>query len=300
MQSDSIFTLSRRGFLVTGAAALSLVRRLPADPTCTLIAEQEQGPFYIADELVRPDITEGKIGVPLKLRVAIVNAKSCSPLGNAAVDIWHCDAGGVYSGFNGLGFGGPGGPGGPPPGGFGNGGPQGPPPGPPPDGPGFGPGGPGGPDGGPGGPPVANKDRFLRGVQMTNADGIAELHTLYPGWYQGRAIHIHVKVHLGGSTAGNKYQGGHVSHTGQFFFPEELTADIAKLQPYVKNSGVHLTLHQEDMIFTQQHGSVGMLRMERLVPGSNAGGFVANVTVAVDPDATPKPVGFGGGRGPRA
>jgi protocatechuate 3,4-dioxygenase beta subunit len=295
MPTEPILTLSRRGFLITGAAAITLARRLPADPACTLISEQEEGPYYIADELVRPNITEGKPGVPLKLRVAVVDAKRCAPLGNAALDIWHCDAVGAYSGFAAMGPGGPGGfgPGGPGgPGGFG---PGGPPPGPPPDG--FGPGGPGGPGGH---APVVNKDRFLRGVQLTNAQGIAEFMTIYPGWYQGRTIHIHVKVHLGGETAKAKYQGGHVSHTGQFFFPEDLTADIAKLQPYVKHANVRRTLQAEDFVFTDQHGSAGMLRMERLTPGSNAAGFVANITIAVDPDATPAPTGFGGPRGPRS
>ena len=51
--------------------------------------------------------------------------------------------------------------------------------------------------------------RFLRGVQVTDKKGLVEFATLYPGWYSGRAIHIHMKVHL----------GGHVSHTGQLFFP---------------------------------------------------------------------------------
>src|SRR4051794_7914612 len=39
---------------------------------------------------------------------------------------------------------------------------------------------------------------FMRGIQRTGAKGIATFDTVYPGWYQGRAVHIHVKVHLGG------------------------------------------------------------------------------------------------------
>jgi protocatechuate 3,4-dioxygenase beta subunit len=131
--------------------------------------------------------------------------------------------------------------------------------------------------------------RFLRGVQVTNDQGIVEFATVYPGWYSGRAIHIHTKVHL----------GGHVSHTGQLFFPEDVTADIAKLEPYAKRLNVHRTTQQEDHVFQDQHGSECMVKLARLKKGSNADGFVAAVTLAVDPEATPAPVGFGGPRGPR-
>jgi hypothetical protein len=224
------------------------------------------------------------------------------PAPRAAVDIWHCDASGVYSGFaassndagSGRGPGGPGGPGGPD--GFGRRGPdmQGFDPGMPPP-PGRGPGGPGG------GPPssrITVKDRFLRGVQVTDKKGLVDFATVYPGWYQGRAIHIHLKVHLGGDASGPKYAGGHVAHTGQLFFPEDLTQEIAKMEPYAKRLGIHRTTQAEDGVFNDQHGASVMLAMTRLKSGSNAAGFLATVTLAIDPDATPAPVGVGG-RGPR-
>ncbi len=167
-------------------------------PACTLTAEQEEGPYYIDDETLRRDITEGKPGVPLLLAVALVNSRSCEPLRNAALDIWHCDASGVYSGFTANSPDGGMPPGGPP------GGRRG---GPPP--PGF---------GGRGrGPRQTDATRFLRGVQITDSHGGTEFSTLYPGWYSGRTIHIHMKVHLGG-VADGKYSGGHVTHTGQFSF----------------------------------------------------------------------------------
>src|SRR5271154_2808781 len=107
--------LTRRGFLAGGAAVLTGSRVL-ADLSCTLTPEEEEGPYYIDDEKLRADITEGRPGVPLKVRIAIVDSRSCAPLENAALDIWHCDALGVYSGFttgNHEGWGGP--PPGPPP-----------------------------------------------------------------------------------------------------------------------------------------------------------------------------------------
>jgi protocatechuate 3,4-dioxygenase beta subunit len=132
-----------------------------------------------------------------------------------------------------------------------------------------------------------DETRFLRGVQLTNRQGIAEFATLYPGWYAGRTIHIHLKVHVGSSAAAESYPGGHVSHTGQLFLPEDITEQIAKMDPYVKHSNVHRTLHGEDHIFSQQGGSQSMLTLERLQKGSNAGGFVADVVLAVDAEATP-------------
>ncbi len=251
-----------------------------------MTSEQEEGPYYVDDETLRRDITEGKPGVPLVLAVALVDAKTCAPLRNAALDIWHCDATGVYSGFTAVSpDGGPGGPGGP-----GRG----------PGGPGRGFGGPGGP-GGPGGRGSREIDatRFLRGVQLTDESGRAEFSTLYPGWYSGRAIHIHLKAHIGGAAA-QKYAGGHVAHTGQVFFPEDLTARIARLEPYAKRLAVHRTTQVEDHVFNEQHGSECMLTMERLGK-TDSDGFRATVTLAVDPEANPRPVGGGGGgrgRGP--
>ncbi len=261
--------LSRRGFLISGVAATAALRAMPSSPACVLTTEQEEGPYYVDYGKVRRDITEGKQGVPLRLRVALVHARKCAPLSNAALDIWHCDASGVYSAFTKVHMegppGGPDGHWGPPPGG--------PPPGGPPPG-GFGPP--------PHGPRSTDATRFLRGIQSTDDSGMAEFATIYPGWYQGRAIHIHLKVHT----------GGHVAHTGQLFFPEDITARIAKLQPYASHQDVHLTTQSEDMVFEPQHGASGMLTLSRIEARSDSAGFIATVTLAVDPDATPEPVGM--------
>ncbi len=150
---------------------------------------------------------------------------------------------------------------------------------------------PGGGPGGPGGPRsrVTDKTRFLRGVQVSDSRGLVEFSTLYPGWYSGRAIHIHMKVHLGG-VAEKKYSAGHVAHTGQLFFPEDLTERIAKLEPYAKRLEIHRTTQAEDDIFTSQYGAESMLTMERLGK-TDTEGFRATVTLAIDPEATPAPVG---------
>lgn len=233
---DSLFGLTRRGFLLASSLAVSGVKLPASTPVCSLTPEGETGPYYLDAATLRRDVTEGKPGVPVRLRVALVNAKTCSPLENAALDIWQCDASGAYSGFG-----------------------------------------------------ASEATRYLRGVQVSGKEGFAEFETVYPGWYFGRAIHIHLKVHT----------GDHIAHTGQLYFPEEVSEEVAKLEPYAKRAQVHRMLQSEDRIFTSQHGSECLVSLSRLEKRSNAGGFLATATVAVDPEAAPAPVGFGPGRGRR-
>ncbi|HEU0248393.1 MAG TPA: intradiol ring-cleavage dioxygenase [Gaiellaceae bacterium] len=139
--------------------------------TCVLAPEQTEGPYYLDDAKVRRNITEGKAGVPLALRLTVVDASSCKPIKGAAVDIWHCDAGGVYSGTS---------------------------------------------------VQATESERFLRGIQRTDANGVALFRTIYPGWYRGRTVHIHVMVHI----------GGNVVHTGQLYFSDAVTDAVYRRSPY--------------------------------------------------------------------
>jgi hypothetical protein len=139
--------------------------------------------------------------------------------------------------------------------------------------------------------------RFLRGVQITNQQGIAEFSTIYPGWYAGRAIHIHVKVHVGGNETADTYAGGHIAHTGQLFFPEDLTQKIAQLDPYVQHLDTPQTTQEQDGIFRSQDGASSILKLEKASKVAASSGLLAAVAMAVDPQLTPRSVG-GGGRGP--
>lgn len=65
---------------------------------CTIMPETTEGPFYFDPALERGDITEGKPGIPLRLRLQVVD-EMCVPIAGARVDIWHCDADGAYSGY---------------------------------------------------------------------------------------------------------------------------------------------------------------------------------------------------------
>jgi protocatechuate 3,4-dioxygenase beta subunit len=181
--------------------------------TCVLAPEQTEGPYYLEGDKVRRNITEGKPGVPLTLRLKVVDASTCKAIGGATVDIWHCDAGGVYSGVQ-----------------------------------------------------QAVGRTFLRGIQKTNAQGIATFQTVYPGWYQGRTVHIHVKVHL----------AGNVVHTGQLYFPDTVTDAVYRRAPYSSRPGRD-TSNAVDNIY-RNGGKKSSLSLRRKTKGA---GYVGAITMGV-------------------
>ena len=75
-----------------------------------------------------------------------------------------------------------------------------------------------------GGKDAAAGTTFLRGTQPATADGIVEFATLYPGWYRGRAVHIHLRVHRAGETV----------LTSQLFFPDDYTDTVYAAAPYAR------------------------------------------------------------------
>ncbi len=233
---------------------------------CVLTPEQVEGPYYLDDAHVRSDIREDRPGVPLWLDTRLVDVRSCAPVDGAAVDLWHCDAGGRYSGFVAESerpappFGGA----------F-----RGPPPGGEPQlmrGP--------RPDGPPPRPRPTDGARFLRGVQLSSGAGRARFTTIYPGWYAGRAVHIHVRVRTGGAVRGETYGGGHVAHTGQLYLPEPLSDRVFSTSAYAAHAGERMT-QSEDFIF-RNGGAGGLLDVSK-----REDGYVATVTIGIDPTATP-------------
>jgi protocatechuate 3,4-dioxygenase beta subunit len=179
---------------------------------CVLTPEQTEGPYYIAGEKLRRNITEGRPGVPLLLRLRVVDASTCRPIRSAAVDIWHADALGVYSGFG-----------------------------------------------------AGRRNRTaMRGIQRTDRTGLARFRSVYPGWYQGRTVHIHVKVHLAGS----------VVHTGQLYFPDSVTDRVFRRKPYSRRPR-RSTRNANDFVFAQG-GRRGLLHLRKV--GS---AYVGSITLGV-------------------
>ncbi|MGY4915532.1 intradiol ring-cleavage dioxygenase [Streptomyces sp. 900116325] len=244
-----------------------------------LTSETTEGPYYIDADKIRKDITEDKEGIPMTLRLKVIDSDTCKPVSRAAVDIWHCDALGIYSGYESMSSGGPGGGGTPPVGAptdAPTGAPTDAPTGTPPS---------GGPGGGAGGHSEPTDDeRYLRGTQLTDKHGYVEFKTIFPGWYQGRCVHIHTKVHVGGKMTDAGYEGGRTCHTGQFFFAESAVLDSAKIAPYSTSTTTRTTL-TEDTIYDQSGVTGGLMKLSYR-KNHMARGVVGSITMGVDPDET--------------
>ena len=264
---------SRRDLLRGGMAALALGAlqvRLPApagaqetaSPTadlCLLTPEMTEGPYYLDTDLLREDVTEGTPGLPLRLQVLVADSQACTPLTNAAVDIWHCDAQGFYSGVNAR------------------------------------------PGGGAGESPAVDSGTFLRGIQLTGEDGVAAFTTIYPGWYTGRTVHIHMKVHIDGEAADtDTYDGGHVSHTGQLFFDDTISDEVYGANAaYAGRDNGQRTRNDQDNILGDHLDEPGFLvSLTPLDENDPSQGYLGVITIGVDPAVTAQEVGFGGGPPP--
>ncbi|MFI5797012.1 intradiol ring-cleavage dioxygenase [Streptomyces sp. NPDC051677] len=234
-----------------------------------LTSETTEGPYYIDADKIRQDITEDKEGIPLTLALKVIDSETCRPIANAAVDVWHCDALGIYSGYESLSTGGGGGS-------APTDAPSGSPTGSPTAG--------GGGGGGGGHEEPTDDERYLRGTWKTDKQGRVTFRTIFPGWYRGRTVHIHTKVHVDGEWTDAGYEGGHTCHTGQFFFDEESVLASAAVAPYSTSTTERTTL-TEDTIYDQSGIQGGLLKL-KYDKKNIAKGVVGSLTMGVEPDAT--------------
>jgi len=196
-------------------------------PACIVRPEQTQGPYFVNERLRRSDIrtdpTDGSVtpGVPLRVtfRVEEFKGSACRPLAGVTVDVWHCDAIGVYSDAQDPIFG------------------------------------------------DTRGKKFLRGFQETNAVGVAEFLTIYPGWYQGRTVHIHFKIRSGLASTAHEF-------TSQLYFDDALTDRVHTQLPYARK-GRRTMRNADDGIF--RGGGMNLL----LKPVQQGPGYAATFDVAL-------------------
>lgn len=199
-----------------------------------LVPELTEGPYYLDLDLVRGDIREDRRGAPLVLDMRVVDAATGDPIPGASVDLWHCDAEGEYSGFVSASEGDT--------------------------------GGRSGPGGGGGGATATDDSTFLRGTQVAGDDGVVQFTTVYPGWYTGRSVHMHIKVHVSGD----------VTHTSQLFFDDAFSDEVyASTEPYA-SQGERDQRNDDDGIFGQ--GGAAMT----LDVAASGSGYASAITLGVD------------------
>lgn len=217
VDANSVFS---DGFEATSAAS-----QFAGTGSCVLVPSETQGPYPLLSvlsdpEILRSDITEGLPGVPLTLRLQLVNVNAgCAPLSNVAVYLWHCDKDGVYSGYS-------------QPGGI-----------------------------------NTTGEKFFRGMQSTDCDGVVTFQTVYPGWYIGRITHIHFQIYL---------EDGSLTATSQLAFPQDITQTVYASSLYTHGQNTSVTSFAQDNVFSD-----GTSQQMLTLTGSTAAGYVATITVGV-------------------
>jgi protocatechuate 3,4-dioxygenase beta subunit len=161
-------------------------------------------------------VVETQPGVSLLLDYQVIDVATCEPIPNVYVEIWHCNATGVYGGVVASGNG--------------------------------------------DSTDASNiNNTFLRGIQPTDTDGVAQFESVFPGHYSGRATHIHVMVHTNATVQANGTLGldNYASHVGQAFFDQSLITEVSAVEPYASNTQA-VTLNADDSIMSEEAGTDGV------------------------------------------
>jgi protocatechuate 3,4-dioxygenase beta subunit len=212
-------------------------------PAYLLTPEQIAGPYFRSPKLIRRNISEGLDGIPLILSLTIIDAMTGEPVNGAIVDIWHCNAHGAYSGWSKI-----------------------------------------NPDvevdtGDIGAIPRTDDDTYLRGAQIADQKGVVRFTTIYPGFYAGRALHIHVAVRV--MACDNGLDGHHVAWVGQLYFPEVASRSVLNAAEYADRAVSPLTNH-EDFFYTTMGGEASTLNVHTLSRDTREDGFFGQLTIGID------------------
>jgi protocatechuate 3,4-dioxygenase beta subunit len=223
------------------AAAATTKAAVAVTPSMT------EGPYWIDEMLRRFDVRANtasasssagaaQAGAPLALTIEVLDAANGGAINGAHVDIWHANAYGLYSGEGGQ---------------------------------------PGGTD--------TSGQNFLRGYQVTGVDrgalaapvdGQVNFRTIWPGWYTGRAIHIHVRVRTYGASGAVA-----TDYTTQIFFSDvDNAAVLDGAAPYnTRSPKTDPTTDETDNVLTASADATNIVP----VTGSLAEGFAATFRIGL-------------------
>ncbi|KAI0155529.1 Intradiol ring-cleavage dioxygenase [Pestalotiopsis sp. NC0098] len=223
--------------------------------TCVLAPDTIWGPYGIDGEIVRHDLRElstGQEGLDFYLDIGVIDIETCEPLPKAALSIWNCNATGTYSGFTGID----------------------------PDTASFYDGVTARDDG------TTDDDTFLRGIQVTDDEGMIEFLTLFPGYYITRTSHIHVTVQTN-ITNGTGFSESKIQHIGQLFFEEDLLNEVYQLSPYSDHlETLNRTTNAEDSLYSSasSDGYSAVISVSQ-IGDALADGLVGYITIGVNTSA---------------
>ncbi|TFL04437.1 Intradiol ring-cleavage dioxygenase [Pterulicium gracile] len=228
--------------------------------TCVAAPDVVEGPYYINNEMVRYNLTEGQAGVELILDIGVINIATCQPFPDLFVELWSANATGVYAGFSRTST--------------------------------------------PGStttisapattttsrPPMLRNETFLRGGLPTDENGVVELVTLYPGFYAGRASHIHAMFHHNWAMSPNGTlisQVGTNVHTGQVFFEEVWNDEIYATELYKNNDNVRVCNHEDRILNRLSNADRDNVFVDLEKLGNSLDdGLYGYITIAIDPKNT--------------
>lgn len=112
---------------------------------------------------------------------------------------------------------------------------------------------------------------FCRGFQTSDADGILEFETIFPGWYEGRAVHIHTTVHLDGER----------KITGQLYFDETYTAEVFRTGEYAQFGPPDTPVGQDFLAGDPSRDGTGILASDAMT--GIGPGTLGLINLGIDP-----------------